>query len=78
MQNANIAEFEFDYSKNQADWNLSVKHATFSHREACEFIFWIGDDDSIQDWTKKGFSKTFLKVCNEAKAKGFRYLMLFA
>lgn len=78
MQSFPCAEFEFEgYHNESRDWQLSLKYATFSHKEACEFIFYIGNKNSLSTLEANGFSKQFLEVCREVKQKGFKYILMY-
>lgn len=58
----------------KSDWALMCTYAIFEHKTECEFIFYIGDDDHLEDYKSYGFSETFLKDCQDARAAGFKYI----
>ncbi len=43
MKLDSIAQIEWDFGDENADWKWCMENATFSHREACEFMLYIGD-----------------------------------
>ena len=43
MKLDSITQIEWDFGDENADWQWCVANATFSHREACEFMLYIGD-----------------------------------
>lgn len=74
----NLLEFE----REGRDWQLAHEHATFSHREACEFIFYLGADlikhlRTMAEYKELGFSRNFLSACAEAYEKGFTYVCFY-
>jgi len=79
-----VFQTEFDFiDKGDTDWRLSLEHATFIHKEACEFIFYVGvDKDSYDAMIKKyaelGFSEDFIKACKKAYTLHYNYTCLYA
>lgn len=64
-----------DESNPKSDWYLMNKHATFAHRNACEFIFYI--HDQLPDFFAD-MSDTFKKYYLEAKESGYKYILFYA
>lgn len=60
-----------------SDWGLLNDHATFSHKEACEFILYTEYEDT---WYKDtvGFSDKLRELVNQAKNEGFKYICFYA
>jgi hypothetical protein len=78
-------EFDFgDLDKPISDWRLSLEYATFTHKEACEFIFFVGSEEKdtheflMRDYEAKGFSQEFLAECRKAWNWGYKYICLYA
>ena len=42
---SNLCEIQWDFDGEDEDWKWLNENATFSHREACEFIVHVGEDD---------------------------------
>lgn len=89
IERMDIAEIEYTYWGDEtdtfSDWSLMNKHATFSHKDACEFIFWIGDPSDnecktnrLEELKQLEFSSHFLIACYEAQKLGYRYLCFIA
>lgn len=68
-----VPEFYTDESK---DWTLSLENAHFSHAEDCQFIFYVGCEDSLRDYDRTGFSDDFCSIMSEANKKGYDYVRL--
>ena len=72
-----------DGSENK-DWDLSLLHNTFSHIEACEFIFFLGGDNEemqaivLNKLKDTGFSNNFLEECKDAIKRGFHYVCFYS
>ena len=64
------------------DWKYCIEHATFSHREACEFMLYIGDDTSAEvlraHMSTNGCSQDFLALVELATKRKAVWLMLHA
>ena len=80
-----VTEFDFtDEAGNESkDWHLALDHHCFAHKEACEFIFWLGDGSELQEerlesFKELGFSEDFLAEVHKALASDFKYICLFA
>jgi hypothetical protein len=60
-----------------SDWSLLLNHATFNHKEACEFILYTEYEDT---WYKDtvGFSDKLREIINEAKNQGYKYVCIYA
>lgn len=39
-----LAEINWEFDDDGPDWSYCQAHATFSHREACEFVLHVGSD----------------------------------
>ena len=74
-----------DDINSDSDWALCMKHATFLHKEECEFIFYIGSDDegcnyredTLEEYTRLGFSEEFLQLVKDAQAQKYVYLLIY-
>ena len=78
MKNMKVAEVEFDFKGESKDWKLCNRHASFSHKEASEFIFYVGEPQSMQAYKDHGFSERFLKVLRSARRNKFKYVCVYA
>jgi len=71
--------FQLQGEESGSDWALLNAHANFSHKEACEFIVYIGDGcDSLAIIEEVGYSDIFQKYCLEARELGFMYVCFYA
>lgn len=73
-----VKAVEFDFIVNERDWALCENFSTFSHNEACEFIFCIENHNFIDGYKAAGFSVDFVHECILAKNEGFRYICLYS
>ena len=71
MKLDSIAQIEWDFGDENADWKWCMENATFSHREACEFILYIGDA-ALESVLCQGLRVTFLQ------ANGTSYWEMFS
>lgn len=85
-------DFSEEFGKSEdigfGDWYLAQTFATFSHKEACEFIFHVGayekDEEGVEsnffidELKSNGFSDDFLNYCIEASRDGFKYLCFYS
>jgi uridine phosphorylase len=53
MQTSKLVEIEWDFEDFDANWNWCVEHATFKHKEACEFIVYCGDPEYVEFISKE-------------------------
>lgn len=65
------------YNFNESDLILASDNATFTHKEACEYIFYIGSVEAIEDLYSKNFSNTFLLHCTSAKSTVYKYICFY-
>jgi len=63
---------------NTSDWNIIQTLCCFSHKEACEFILFVGDRDHIRDYVEAGLSDSFITLCKEAQAEGYKYICFYS
>lgn len=68
-----VTEF---YDEQNKDWILSNDHAHFVHQEDCQFIFYVGCEDSLNDYVVAGFSEKFQKIMRDAHERGYDYVRL--
>lgn len=61
---------------NGLDIKLLSDNAIFEHREAFEFILYIGDTDHIDDLKTIGYSDALIAVCVKA-SKDFDYICFY-
>lgn len=66
-----------DETSKESDWSLCNAFATFTHKDSCEFIFYIGCEQTLEDLKQRGFSKEFLKHCHEAAAISCNYILFY-
>ena len=67
------------------DWKYCKEHASFSHREYCEFVIhtFHDDDDYFEEVTKKemadyGCTKEFISTIERAREQGFEMVLLYS
>lgn len=48
MQLTTVAEIWWDFDEEDPNWHWCLAHATFTHRDACEFVLHIGSDSYWQ------------------------------
>lgn len=81
LDDMQVAQVEYsDWGKAHdltSDWNLATHHASFSHREHCVWIFYIGYEGKIQEYATAGFSSTFLNLCRLTASENFKYLCIY-
>lgn len=87
MEDMTVAQVDYDNwgeeSDPESDWNLIQAMCCFSHRDACEFIVYIGDGgdgsiDRIAELKEAGLSEEFMEECQAAKEAGFKYICFYA
>jgi hypothetical protein len=89
MEDMKVGQVNFDHGFTSdtegetEDWRLANLHATFSHKEACEFIFWVGNTPEDREKVKGtykvlGFSEEFLTEIALAQTLDFTYLCFYA
>lgn len=98
MENMKVAQCELplenwgDESDPTSNWSLLNKYAAFSHREACEFILYVGSDEyigsaredvatdseHIQMYEEMGFTKEVLGPCRNARKQGYKYICFWS
>lgn len=88
LEQMNVAQITYDnWGEDRfdgpCDHSLALKHATFQHKGACEFIFAIGTNQ--QEWLEwcttyqqLGFSSRFLEVIQQAQFAGYNYLNFYS
>lgn len=81
IQNMQVAmidytEFWGDENSLDSDWSKANKLATFHHKEACEFIFYIGTN-AIEAY-KEHFSAKFIEACQLAEAANYKYICFYS
>lgn len=65
-----------------SDWSKIQEVCCFSHKDACEFIVYLGEDPqsikwSLEAFNKKGLSEEFVLKCIEAIQNGYRYICFY-
>lgn len=75
-------EWEFKGDVDDPNWSWLDQHANFSHREACEFIVHVGDDDldgeglseyarfTVNEMREGGCTEKFVAAYVEAAKRG--------
>lgn len=88
MKLESIAQIEWDFGEENADWQWCIKNATFSHRDACEFMLYIGEavdhDGGIPYWKMfsdemrtGGCTEEFIAAYLEAKDAGATFALFW-
>jgi len=84
LEDMKMAEFHLEPGEwgeeedNTSDWNIIQTICCFSHKEACEFILFVGDDTHIDYYKNAGLSDLFLDACNEAQKEGYKYICFYS
>lgn len=85
-----LAEVEWDFDGEDANWRWLNEHANFSHREACEFIVHIGRDPNddpadppywqvrAKEMEEGGCSKELIATYLEAQKAGAVRILFYA
>ena len=77
MYEIKIATYPSYYEHDeQTDWILSLSHATYVHTNYCDFIFYVNDDYTIQEYQDLGFSMKFIELAKKTKNAGYEYMRL--
>ncbi|OHD23793.1 MAG: hypothetical protein A2Y38_17030 [Spirochaetes bacterium GWB1_59_5] len=87
MVEIEAGEFFNDEDPAQANWKFCKEHATFSHREACEFILHIGPkhisagkpywESFVEDMREYGCTEDFITAYLLAKDLGAMRVMFY-
>ena len=83
---AGVLELEWDFKDggmDDPDWCYCIENATFVHKEACEFILHIYEDDAcfrdaIEGMREYGCSPKLIAALEAARKKGARRLLIWA
>jgi hypothetical protein len=88
MVKSTLIEIEWDFEDEEgADFQWCLKNATFTHKQACEFILHIGKDESgspaywrsyIEDMRKGGCTEDFIAAYLAAKDAGAVRVLFYA
>lgn len=62
------------FDEGNRDWRLAMEHATFQHKEDCQFLFFVSQEWAIAEYKNLGFSKRFIAECEIAHKAGFQYV----
>lgn len=71
-----LLSLEWDFEEGDSDWNYCVAQATFSHKEACEFILHCGAGNDghaefmVKTMITAGCSPAFMEAYLAAKDAG--------
>jgi hypothetical protein len=72
-----VAQVEYhnwgDVDDPTSDWSILNKKATFSHKDACEFILWTG-----HNWRSEGCSKALADIVKDAAIANYSYICIYA
>lgn len=65
------------------DWDWCMEHAAFSHREACEFMVYCGDDTEtfkrrLGDMGRQGATQKLINHVKHARGLGAKWAMFYA
>jgi len=63
--------------ESSSNWSLCMDHATFQHKDSCEFIFYIGDIHAIEYYENLGFTESFLAQMKKAKQLQYAYICFY-
>jgi hypothetical protein len=75
------------FENENVNWQYCMKHATFSHKEACEFILHIGDKDcyekshaerTLEEMRDFGCTVEFIRCYEEAVKMGATRVLFYA
>jgi hypothetical protein len=89
MEKSVLVEIEWDFEgdEDNPDWAFCMKNANFVHREACEFILHVGQDEdgspaywrnSIEEMRAEGCTPAFIAAYLEAKDAGAMRVMFWS
>jgi hypothetical protein len=74
MQLTTIAEIWWDFDAEDPNWRWCVAHASFAHREACEFVLHIGSESywtlEVEHMRQGGCTEDFIAAYLAAKDAG--------
>lgn len=76
----------FDLFENESiNWKYCMENATFTHRDACEFVLYLSQDDDIFEDTltemkEFGCTEEFMKTVKQARnyQDDIEWLLLYA
>jgi hypothetical protein len=76
-------EWEFHGGDDSSDWVYLNDEATFSHKNACEFILWVPDDrDAFEErlcgMREAGCSPDLIEAFTEARRRGAEKLLIYS
>lgn len=74
MTFSKLAEIEWGFEDFDVNWTWCVAHANFVHKEACEFIIHVGDDnviDGLNDYAKNTIAEMREENCTEEFIKAY-------
>ena len=66
-----------DEQSEESNWWLATQHSTFSHRDACEFIFYVGDAFHLTRYSDLGFNEAFLSPMRQAREMQYKYICFY-
>jgi hypothetical protein len=87
MVKSTLIEIEWNFEDDDPNWEFCIKNATFIHKEACEFILHIGQDEDgspaywhgyIEDMRKGGCTEDFIAAYLAAKDAGAAHVLFWA
>lgn len=61
-----------------SDWSQIQHYCCFSHKEACEFILHLGDDDETIKAYEVVLSEAMVEYCRQAQAQGYKYICFYS
>lgn len=87
FEDMRVGQLEWQFDGEDSDWQIMAEHATFSHREAPEFILHIGmvhgtESDSqetwLEHWKSLGLSAVVIEAIRAAQKKGYEFLCFYS
>lgn len=80
-----LAEYDVHelFADESAAWAYAVEHASFSHKEACEFMFYVGGEtqdflDSLGMHSAQGCPQELISYLKHARDLGATWAMFYA
>lgn len=85
MNSYKLVEIEADelFEDENVNWKYCMNHATFTHKEACEFIFSIAEEDEyfeldVTNMKEQGCTSAFINSLKQARSHGAKYVLFYA
>lgn len=72
-----LNEFWGDENSPDSTWSLCNIHATFSHKDACEFIFHL-PSGYREHYKALGFNDDFIDILTDAYTYHYKYVCIYS